>query len=68
MGVKFLLIIWVKILFPLLQVMGNGAPHPCPPQNPNCDPVKAPITEGIILLLLGAVGLGIKAFSKKDKK
>jgi hypothetical protein len=29
---------------------------------------EIPITEGIILFLISAFGLGIKTFSKKDKK
>ncbi len=46
---------------------GNGAPHPCPPNNPNCEPVRYPITESILLLLAGGFGLGIRVISKKRK-
>ncbi|MCK5101289.1 MAG: hypothetical protein KAR17_00685 [Cyclobacteriaceae bacterium] len=56
MGVKFVLVFFVDLLFPLLQ------PGPGPGGN------RWPITEGIILLIVGALGIGIKAFSKKSKK
>jgi len=56
MGVKFVLIFFADLLFPLLQ------PGPGPPGN------RVPITEGIILLLAGAIGLGIKTLTKKNKK
>jgi hypothetical protein len=46
---------------------GRGAPHPCPPNNPNCPPARVPITETIIILLVGGLGLGLKTVSKKKK-
>ncbi len=56
MGVKFVLIFFADLLFPLLQ----------PGHEPPGD--RVPITEGIILLIAGAIGLGIKSLSKKNKK
>ena len=58
MGVKFVLVFFVDLLFPLLQT----GPDPGGGGN------RWPITEGIILLIVGALGIGIKAFSKKSKK
>ncbi len=58
MGIKIILIFFADLLFPLLQLgppgQGGGP--------------KAPITEGIILLVAAAIGIGIKTFSKKHKK
>lgn len=56
MGVKFILIFFADLLFPLLQ------PGPGPGLG------RVPITEGIILLVAGAIGLGIKTLAKKNKK
>ena len=54
-GVILFLLHFADILFPLLQpTQGGGG--------------RAPITEAIILLIAGALGIGIKTFSKKDKK
>ena len=55
MGIKFSLMLLADMLFPLLQPgQGGGGPRQ-----------DAPITEAIILLLAGALGIGIKTFSKK---
>jgi hypothetical protein len=56
MNVKFVLVFFADLLFPLLQ------PGPGP------NPGRAPITEGIILLLAAALGLGVRSLSKKSKK
>jgi hypothetical protein len=55
-GVKLFLLHLADILFPLLQPPGQGGGP------------RAPITEAIILLIAGALGIGIRTFSKKDKK
>lgn len=47
---------------------GNGAPHPCPPNNPNCQPERVPISGSILLLLAGGISIGIRAITKKKKK
>ena len=44
---------------------GKGGPHPCPPNNPNCPPARVPISEAIIILIVGGIGIGIKSISKK---
>ena len=56
-----------SFIFPLLQpnfpFPGNGnpkGPWPGPPP-------EFPITGGILILLMGALGLGIKTFLKKKK-
>lgn len=46
---------------------GKGGPNPCPPNNPNCPPARVPITESIIILVIGGIGIGIKSISKKRK-
>ncbi len=51
-GIQYL----VNFLFPILQA-GPGGPGN-----------QAPITEGIILLIAGAIGYGVKTLSKKNKK
>ncbi len=56
MGAIIAILYMVNILFPILQA-GPGDPGN-----------QAPITEGIILLLAGAIGYGVKTFSKKNKK
>ncbi len=55
MSIQYLLIVVANLLFPLLQP-GNGPPGG-----------RVPITESIVLLLLGALGIGIKAFYKKSR-
>lgn len=55
MGIKIILIFFIDVLFPLLQPGQGGGP-------------KAPITEGIILLVTAALGIGMKTFSKKNKE
>ena len=35
---------------------GRGAPHPCPPNNPNCEPERVPITQSVLVLLAGDHG------------
>jgi hypothetical protein len=73
MRIRVLTVICTIILFfasarGFAQITGNGPPGPCPPTDPDCnDPAKAPITETVVLLLAGGIGLGIKAFSKKKK-
>lgn len=57
MSFKFIFIFLADLIFPLLQV----GPDPGGGGN------KAPITGGIIYLLLAAIGIGIKAFSKMKK-
>lgn len=57
MGGKIILIFLVDLLFPLLNGPGPGGGGG-----------QAPITEAIILLLAGAIGFGVKTFSKKNKK
>jgi len=56
MGAIIAILYIFNILFPILQA-GPGDPGN-----------QAPITEGIILLLAGAIGYGVKTFSKKNKK
>jgi hypothetical protein len=56
-GAKFFIILLADMLFPLLQPTQGGGERG-----------QAPITEAIILLVAGALGIGIKTFSKKDKK
>ncbi len=70
MKLKIILISFVFILLPSL-IFGQVDPDcgPTSPNYPDClDPARAPITEGIIFLIISAVGLGIKTFSKKNKK
>lgn len=45
----------------------NDAPNPCPPGTPPDQCVEFPITGGIMLLITAALGIGIKAFSKKNR-
>lgn len=56
MNVKLVLVFFADLLFPLLQ------PGHEPPGG------RAPITEGIVLLLAAGIGFGIKSLSKKNKK
>ncbi len=56
MGVIVALQYLAYFLFPILQA-GPGGPGN-----------QAPIAEGIILLLAGAIGYGVKTFSKKSEK
>ncbi len=71
MKYKLVFLVFILLLIPILFTLGQvqlSGPNPdCP--NPPCeDPVRAPITEGIIFLIISAVSLGIKSFSKKNKK
>ena len=52
--IKFIFII--GMLFPLLQPGQGGGGN------------RVPITEAIILLISGAIGLGVKYFIKKKEK
>ena len=61
MGIKFVFFFIADLLFPLLQGGGLG-----PPGNGNPGG-RAPITSAILLLLVGAFGLGIKFFTRKNK-
>ena len=56
MGIRFIVVFFTDLLFPLLQ------PGPGPGGN------RYPITEAIILLVVAALGIGIKSLTKKDKK
>jgi len=60
MSIKFGIIFLTDLLFPLLQGPGPLGP------DPGGDP-GIPITGGIIWLLAAALGVGIKAFSKKNR-
>ena len=55
MSIKYLFIVASEMLFPLLQP-GNEPPGG-----------RIPITESIVLLVLGALGIGIKTFYKKSR-
>lgn len=73
MRIKFFSVLFTFVLFVTCLTGfaqpggGNGAPHPCPPNNPNCPPVRVPIAETVIILLAGGLGLGLKTVSKKNK-
>ena len=59
MGIKFVFFLVADLLFPLLQGLGppgNGGPGG-----------RAPISSAILVLLVGAFGLGIKFFARKSK-
>jgi len=43
----------------------GGPPRPCPPNNPNCEPARVPITESILFLLAGGIGFGIRTIKRK---
>ncbi|NJN28158.1 MAG: hypothetical protein HC819_20395 [Cyclobacteriaceae bacterium] len=58
---KFILSFLPGLLFPLLQPIEGGP-------LPGDGEAQTPITQGIILLVLSAIGLGIKTFNKKYKK
>ena len=58
MGIKYIFILVADLLLPLLQLgpPGNGGPGG-----------RAPITTSILMLIVGAFGLGIRYFTKKNK-
>jgi len=58
MSIKYIFILIADLLVPLLQLgpPGDGDPGG-----------RAPITSAILMLLVGAFGLGIKFFTKKNK-
>ena len=58
MGIKYLFILFAELLVPLLQLgpPGDGGPGG-----------RAPISSAILVLLVGAFGLGIKFFTRKNK-
>ena len=58
MGIKFVFFLVAQLLVPLLQLgpPGNGGPGG-----------RAPISSAILVLLVGAFGLGIKFFARKSK-
>jgi len=47
---------------------GKGPPRPCPPNNPNCQPTRIPITSGVLVLLAGGIGFGIRTISRRRKQ
>ena len=56
----------MKYLVFLLQ--RNGPPKPCPPRNPNCDPLAVPI-DGWVLVLMGVgVLYGIYLLTQRYRK
>jgi len=59
MGMKILFILFTELLFPLLQngPPGNGGPG-----------ARVPIAGGILMLIIGAFGLGIKHFANRKKQ
>ena len=58
MNIKLIFIFLADLLFPLLQT----GPHPGDGDD------RVPIAGGIIYLVIAAIGLGIKAYTKKLKK
>jgi hypothetical protein len=61
MSIKYLIILAADLLAPLLQAGPLGPPGNGGPGD------RVPISSAILMLLVGAFGLGIKFFARKNK-